>query len=195
MMPQQAVEEIIAAGRRLAARGLITAHSGNISCRLAGREILITAAGLYKGGLTGQDLLRVDQDGQTVEAAAGRRPSSETALHLALYQEYPHIAAIVHAHPPYATALGCSGRAPDWQMLEEGALFLGPVALLPRLPAGSKELVQAAVAAAPGRNALLLADHGAFSWGESIEQALCRMEILEHIAQVTLLCSLCSHFR
>ena len=186
-MADAAIAEIIAAGRRLAGRGLISAHSGNISCKVGPQAVLITAAGLDKGALTEQDILCIDRQGRPLKTAAGRRPSSESGLHLALYEAYPHIAAIVHAHPPYATALGLTGRPWDWQLLEEAALLLGPVAQVQRRPAGSAELAAAAVAAAAGVNALLLAGHGAVSWGESIEQALRRMEILEHTAQVMLL--------
>jgi L-fuculose-phosphate aldolase len=186
-MPDIAIAEIIAVGRRLAERGLVCAQAGNISRRVDEHSILISAAGLDKGGLREEDVLLVDYQGQPLAAAHGRRPSSETALHLALYREYPQIAAIVHAHPPYATALSGAGRELDWCMLEESALFLGPVPCLPRLAAGSLELARAAAAAAFGAQALLMAGHGALSWGESLEQALCRLEILEHTAQVMLL--------
>ena len=190
-MPEPAINEIIVAGRRLAGRGLVCAHSGNISCRLGPQTVLITASGVYKGNLTEQDILCIDYQGRVLgAAAAGRRPSTESGLHLALYEGYPQIAAIVHAHPPYATALAVTGREVDWQMLEESALFLGAVARVGRWPAGSMGLAQAAAAAAKGANALLLAGHGAVSWGANIEQALCRLEILEHTAQVMLLSSL-----
>jgi len=184
-----AAREIIRAGRRLAERGLVAAHSGNISCRLGSGGILITASGVYKGGLTMQDLLCVDDQGNLLgnPSGFGRRPSTEMALHLALYRDYPQIEAIVHAHPPYATAMACSQKELDWQLLEESALFLGPTPLLPRLGAGSRELAGEAAAAAKGVNALLLTGHGAVSWGNCIEMALCRMEILEHTAKVMLL--------
>ena len=186
-MSDSAVEEIIVAGRGLAEKGLVCAYSGNISRRLDESAILITASGVFMGDLREQDVLKVDNLGRLLDEAAGRRPSSETPLHLALYQSYPRIAAIAHAHPPYATALAGAGRQLDWQMLEEARLFLGPTPLLPRLPAGSQELAAAAAAAAAGANALLLAGHGAVTWGESIKQALCRLEILEHTAKVMLL--------
>jgi L-fuculose-phosphate aldolase len=185
------IQEIIAAGQRLAAHGLVCAHSGNISSRWDAQNILITASGVFKGSLTEQDVLCVDYTGQVVTATAGRQPSSEKNLHLALYREHARIAAIIHAHPPYATALAGSGRELDWQMLEETALFLGPAPSLPRLPAGSPELALTAGKRAAGVNALLLAGHGAVSWGENMEEALCRMEILEHTAKVMLLSGLC----
>jgi L-fuculose-phosphate aldolase len=181
------IQEIIAAGQRLAAQGLVHAHSGNISHRLDAQNILITASGVFKGSLNEQDVLLVDYQGLLRQAAPGKRPSSEMQLHSALYLGYPQIKAIIHAHPPYVTALSSANRELDWQMLEEAGLFLGRTPLVPRLPAGSMELARAAAKAAAGAAALLLAGHGAVSWGESIDQALCRMEILEHTAQVMLL--------
>jgi len=82
---------------------------------------------------------------------------------------------------------------PDWNIPEETGRFFGPMMQLPSLPAGSLELAQAAAAAAKDANSLFLAGHGAVSWGESIEQALCRMEILEHTAKVMLLQGLLKH--
>jgi len=183
----QAKQEIISAGRRLAAQGLVYAHSGNISSRLDQGSCLITASGVLKSALTEEDVLRIDYQGRVLDTSLQRRPSSETGLHTALYRNDPQIAAIVHAHPPYATALASAGQALNWRLLEESRLFLGPVPLLPQLPAGSAELARAAAAAAADVSALLLAGHGAISWGESMEEALCRMEIIEHTARVMLL--------
>lgn len=180
-------QEIITAGKRLAALGLVCGHSGNISRRLADGTVLITASGLRKGEMAEADILHIDAEGNLLAAApAGRRPSTETGLHLALFAVCPQITAIVHAHPPYATALATVGQALDWQLLEESRLFLGPVPRLPQLAAGSAELATAAAREAKEAGALLLAGHGAIAWGETLEQAVCRMEILEHTARVML---------
>ena len=186
-MQDNIIEEIIAAGQRLAAQGLTHSQAGNISCRIETGNILITASGINKGKLSSRDVLLVDDEGHMYQGSVANRPSSETALHVALYRKYAHIAAIVHAHPPYATALSCTDRELDWRLLEETVIFLGPVPLLPRFKAGSLELAQATAQAAAGVNALLLAGHGVISWGENIEQALSRMEIIEHTAQVMML--------
>jgi len=182
----QAITDIIAVGRRLRADGLICALSGNISCRLDDGSLLITASGVDKGNLEEADILPLDHQGRLVNISAESRPSSETPLHVALYQTCPQIKAIVHAHPPYATALACSELELDWRMLEEARLFLGAAPLIPPLNAGSAELALAAARAAAEANALLLAGHGAVSWGETLQQAAFRMEILEHTARVML---------
>lgn len=170
-------QQIIAIGQRLQQQGLIRASCGNISCRLAGGSVLITAAGTDKGRLGESDILQVGGPG---------RVSSETALHQAIYAACPDCAAIVHAHPPYATALATAGLELDWRLLEESRLFLGPVPRIAALEAGSAELARAARDAAKGANALLLTAHGAVCWGGDLAEAASRLEVLEHTARVML---------
>ena len=178
-----AMTEIICAGRQLAIWGLISASSGNISCRLTDKTILITASGTNKGCLEKEDLLLIDLDGQIIKEYKAVKPSSEAALHLALYKNFPQISAIIHAHPPFATKLATKGLE-----MPKNPFFSKPLPIVPPLPAGSPELAQAVLITVQtnlGAQALLLAAHGALSWGESIDQALYRMEALEQIAITT----------
>ena len=93
--------EIVEIGRRLHDRGLITATEGNISVRCPGGQ-LVTAGGVRKGSLTPDHVVRTDLDGRRIE---GVHPvSSESAMHLAIYRRRPDVNAVVHAHPPFATA-------------------------------------------------------------------------------------------
>ena len=176
--------ELITAAKALYAKNMVAAHAGNLSLRLPDGKILITAANRSKGSLQPSGILLVDAEGKLLESESDSKPTSELALHLALYQTNPQIKAIVHAHPPYATALACSGLAFNWQLLEEARLLLGSVPTIPYYAAGSLELAQAVANAATGHFALLLANHGAVCWGENLEQALFRMEALEHTARV-----------
>jgi L-fuculose-phosphate aldolase len=181
---QQQKAELIAAAKTLYNKNLVAAHAGNLSVRLPDDNILITAANRSKGRLQPTDILLLDPAGNLLEAESNNKPTSELALHLALYQTNPQIKAIVHAHPPYATALACSNLPFNWQLLEEARLLLGPVPTIPYYTAGSAYLAQAVATAAAGNSALLLANHGVVCWGEALEQALFRMEALEHTAQV-----------
>lgn len=105
---RQEKQLIIEAGRRLWQRGMVGANDGNISCRIPG-GYLITRSGVSKGFMNEADILLLDEHGQAI--GDGRaHPSSETAMHLGIYQARPHTGAIVHAHPPYATGL-CPGRS------------------------------------------------------------------------------------
>jgi L-fuculose-phosphate aldolase len=179
--------EIIEVGRRLHERGLITAAEGNISVR-SGRGMLITAGSVSKGQLTPELVFETDADGRPLN---GGRVSSETPMHVAIYRRRPDVHAIVHAHPPAATAFAVAHMSLDQPLLAESVLLLGPVPLVgyaaPSTPALAENV---AGAMGEGTHAALLANHGAVSVGESLALAHQRMETLEHIARVTLLARL-----
>ena len=178
-------DDIVLAGRRLGARGLISAGEGNISCRLRDGWILITPSGRRKDELAAEDLLEVPlrADHEWGERT-GPQPSSDVAIHRAAYDARADIAAVVHAHLPAAMALTLAGQVPDPAVLPETAL------LLPRLPflafdaPGSAELA-AAVAAAltdgpePPPGAVLLERHGAVAVGATVDEAVNRLELVE----------------
>ena len=172
---EEAKRQIVEAGRRLWLRGLVAASDGNISCRLTDGTFLITPSGAAKGFLEPRDLLLLDEEGRVLEG--GGRPSMETAMHLAVYRARPDINALVHAHPPLATAFTLAGRD----------MKLGAIAVAGYGEAGSGELARnAAAAALSGANALLLSRHGALTAGEDPLRALFRMEALEQAARTML---------
>jgi L-fuculose-phosphate aldolase len=174
--------EIIDAGRRLHDRGLITAGQGNISVRTS-RGLLVTASGVSKGALTPSLVLDTDFEGR----ASGPGVSSEIHMHVAIYRRRPDAHAIVHAHPPAATAFAVTGLALDSAVLAESVLLLGRVPLVPYAAPSTPELAEMVGEAMLEAQAALLANHGAVSVGKTLEQALHRMETLEHLARVTLL--------
>src|SRR5581483_408308 len=98
----EAVEAILASGRRLDARGLAPATSGNYSVRLADGRIAVTVSGRHKGRLTRDDVMLVDADGNALE---GKRPSAETALHTVIYRLFPGVDAVLHVHSVPVVAL------------------------------------------------------------------------------------------
>ena len=182
---------IVAAGRRLSARGLISAGEGNLSIRL-GEDLLITPSGRRKDELSVGDLLVAPLGGAGLAAAgeSRRRPSSDLAIHRAVYAARPDVLAVVHAHLPAAMALTLAGEVPDPQVLPETALLLPRVPFVPFAAAGSDELA-AAIATAltepsePLPGAALLERHGAVAIGSevdevaSLDQAIDRLELLE----------------
>src|SRR5215213_2609679 len=129
-------DALVAAGRRLGARGLISAGEGNISLRLRDGTILITPSGRRKDELAPDDMVAVPMDPSHGPAGGGLpggggngpRPSSDVAIHRAIYGARPDAMAVVHAHLPAAMALTMAGEVPDPAVLPETAL------LLPRLP-------------------------------------------------------------
>ena len=135
---QQEKQLIIEIGRRLWLRGMVAANDGNISCRVPG-GYLITRSGISKGFMREEDILLLDSQGCPLSDGPGQ-PSSETAMHLGIYQSRPQTGAIVHAHPPYATAFALAEADINQAQLEELRIQLGEVAMIPYAPAGTSEL-------------------------------------------------------
>lgn len=181
-------EAVVAAGRRLGARGLISAGEGNISVRLDDGTLLVTPSGLRKDELATDDVLIVPirtESGAAMQAAgAGPQPSSDIAIHRAIYRARPDVVAVVHAHLPAAMALTLAGEVPDPAALPETALFLPRLPYIPFATPGSAELA-AQVAAALGEGpeplpgAVLLERHGGVAVGATLDQAINRLELVE----------------
>ena len=184
-----AADRIIRAGRRLGARGLISAGEGNISVRLDADRILVTPAGLRKDELAADDLVVVWLDHPDREALSrsGRGPTSDLAIHLAVYAARPDIGAVAHAHLPAAMGLTLAGEVPDPSVLPETALLLSRLPFLSLGIPGSAELA-ARIAAAlsepsdsgePLAPAVLLERHGAVAVGRDPDHSVDRLELVE----------------
>ncbi len=178
---------IVEAGRRLHGRGLVTAAEGNLSVR-EGESLYVTPAGVSKGTLQVSQIVRTDLAGQPLET--GPRISSETPMHLAIYARRPDVHAIVHAHPPVVSAFSVAHRALDQPILAEAVVVLGPVVLVPYATPSTWRLADLVARAAVDSDALILANHGAVTLGATLDQALERMETLEHMGRVSLLAGL-----
>ena len=175
----------MAAGLRLGARGLIGAGEGNLSVRLADGALLITPAGRRKDELQPSDIVRVgDGAASPGSSSGGPRPSSDLAIHRAVYAARPDVGAVAHAHLPAAMALTLAGAIPDPAALPETALLLPRLPFVPFGEPGSAELASRIAAALregpePLPGAALLERHGAVAVGASIEEAVDRLELVE----------------
>jgi L-fuculose-phosphate aldolase len=182
----EAADRLIRAGRRLGARGLISAGEGNLSVRLDADRLLVSPAGMRKDELTADDLVVVWRDHPDREAISrsGRGPSSDLAIHLAVHAARPDIGALVHAHLPAAMSLTLAGDVPDPAALPETALLLPRVPFLVLGIPGSEELAgRIAVALSeppePLASAVLLERHGAVAIGRDPAHAVDRLELVE----------------
>jgi len=177
-------EEIVEAGRRLYKKGFVAANDGNVSVRLDGGRILITPSGVCKGDMDPGMMVVVDGDGKVL---SGRlRPSSEMKMHLAVYRIRDDVKAIVHAHPPKATAFAVAGLPLDKLTLPEVVFSLGSVAFSEYGTPSTKQVPEAVVRVIGDAGAVLLANHGALTVGAGVMDAYFRMETLEHFAAITL---------
>ncbi len=191
--------EICAAGRRLRELGFLPAAAGNLSVRLVDGAILATPSGVPKGELAPAELLVLRGDGTAGRSStrgtlrtprSNTRVSSEILMHLRIYDLRPDVHAICHAHPPVATGFAAAGRALDRAILGETAILLGAVPLAPFGAPGTPELPESIAPHVPQANAVLLANHGVVTYGEDLRSALQRMELVEHLARVTLVAEL-----
>ena len=171
-------EQICHAAHNIAQSGFVAANDGNLSARCPDGHILVTPTGIYKGDVTPELLLELTLEGEVVSGGP-LGPSSETPMHLALYRRWPDLGGVVHTHSPYALCMANRGADLTLPITADMVLLLGNVPCLPYLPLGGDVLAQGVAQAAQDANAVLLAHHGAVTWGRDIQQAWYRTQALE----------------
>src|SRR4026209_2886906 len=132
--------DIVEIGRRLWMRGFVASNDGNISVRLGPDRLLMTPASVSKGFMAPEMMVITDLDGQVVEAAPGRKPSSQALMHLAVSRHRQDINAVVHAHPPIATGFAVAGIALDRAVLAEVVTTLGGIPIAEYATPSTQEL-------------------------------------------------------
>lgn len=163
--------EVVFAARRLEPLGLSPGTSGNLSVRTRD-GMLITPSAVPYEAMDPDDLVLMELDGVVRSAPAGRLPSTEWRMHAGILRERPDVTAIVHAHPPWATALSCLRRdIPPFHYMVAicGGRVIGCASYA---TFGTQELADAALGALGERNACLLANHGIVTCGASVDAAL-----------------------
>jgi len=180
---QQLKQDIICICRMLHRKNYLAATDGNVSVRL-GDRLLITPSGVNKGIMEAEQILTVDLYGQVLEGEG--KPSSEIRMHLLAYELRPDIAAVVHAHLPYATGCTLAGIDLLEPILPEVVITLGGIPTAPYATPGSIEVPEAIRDFIQEYDALLLSRHGAMTVGRNVVDAYNKMEKLEHTARVVL---------
>jgi L-fuculose-phosphate aldolase len=170
--------------RRLYKKGLTTTTGGNISVRMAGGIVLITASQTDKGRMKADEIAMVDLHGRQLSAKL--RPSMETIMHLAVYRHRADISCIVHAHPPLSTSFAASHQTIETALMGEAYAIVGKPALAPYAIMGSDELAQSVALAASKAYVLLMANHGVLAMGTSLLEAFDRIEVTENCARIEL---------
>jgi L-fuculose-phosphate aldolase len=180
--------DLVRAGRILDRRGMIVASEGNLSARLGPDRFLITRRGRRKGEMKTRDLVELSIDGAS-DPEALEAASTEHRVHQIAYRVRADVEAVVHAHPVALTAYAVRGVVPDLTRFDEARAFVGPIALVDYGPSGSAALADAVgrALAGPGRpNLVILSNHGALALGRSVDEALSRLEIANHLAAALL---------
>jgi L-fuculose-phosphate aldolase len=157
--------------------------SGNLSVRLDASRLLVTPTGVSKFLLRPADMVIVDLGGKQLNGY--RKMTSEVSMHLAIYRHRADVTAVVHSHPPIATAFACVGRGLDEMLCQEAVMTLGVVPLATYAATGTEEVAASLTPFIPDHDAILLANHGAVSYGRNLLEAFQRMETVEHLAHIT----------
>lgn len=167
----------------LAARNFTTATGGNVSVRLPDTTYWVTPSRLHKARVHLDDLVRVDAAGRKLEGT--REASSETLMHLAVYDALPQAGAVVHAHPPASTGFAQACKPIDTRSSSEASVILGSTVPLIRYERPSTPQLATTVGAAmhPRLQAYLLANHGALTWGTDLWNAYDILDTLEIFTQ------------
>lgn len=187
---KQLKDELAETCRKAFRRGLVGGAGGNISVRVPGEaRALITATGISLGDIGPETIVLVDLEGHVLDGAPGMRPSKETGFHVCAYRLRPHVGAVVHLHPPHATAFAVRGM--ELPLVTDGAVLnLRHVPVVGHAPSGSPELhrlVEEGLRGYPEAKAVLLERHGMFSMGPTLTVAFNLADLVEDTAKIAIL--------
>jgi L-fuculose-phosphate aldolase len=169
--------EIICVGRKLWERQYVDGNGGNISARLGEKYVLCTPTLLSKADLEPADICLSDLNGKIL--AGDRDLTSELLLHLEIYKANPKARAVVHCHPPYATAFAITGTTPPVGLIPEYEVFIGPAAVAPYETPGTQAFAETVLPFVHEHNTILLQNHGVVCWADTVTHAEWLCEIMD----------------
>jgi L-fuculose-phosphate aldolase len=179
-------KQVIEAAQEMERKGLVVGTAGNISLRIKaadGRELLaITPSGRYYDSLKVDDIVVVDFAGQKVEGEL--KATIETIMHIEVHKARKKMNAVVHAHPPFCSALAVAGMDIPPLIDEQVVLIGGEIKVAQYALPGTPELAKNAVSALGPRNAVILANHGVLAVGRDMREALTICELAEELAKI-----------
>ncbi len=177
-------KQICDIGKRIYDRGMVAANDGNISVKLSDNEFLCTPTGVSKGFMTPDYICKVDAKGNVIQANGNFKPSSEIKMHMRVYKERPDVQSVVHAHPVYATSFAIAGIPLTQPIMPEAVIALGCVPIAEYGTPSTEEIPDAVSKYLQYYDAVLLENHGALSYSDSLLAAYHKMESLEFYAQL-----------
>ena len=169
-------KQICEIGKRIYNRGMVASNDGNISVKLNDNEFLCTPTGVSKGFMTPEYICKVDAKGNVLQAYEGFKPSSEIKMHMRVYKERPDVNSVVHAHPVYATSFAIAGIPLTEPLMPEPVIEYGTPS--------TEEIPDAVSKYLPYYDAVLLENHGALAFSDSLLNAYHKMESVEFYAQL-----------
>jgi L-fuculose-phosphate aldolase len=181
---ENAAEAVLAAAKDMLRRGLVEGTAGNISARREDGNLVITPSSVDYADMTLEDLVVVAPDGEVIQAAEGRSPSTEMKLHLSCYSAFDDIGSVIHSHPVWATMFAVA-RQPIPACVDEFAVYCGgDIRCAEYAASGTPAVGDNAVKALEGRAAALIANHGLVAVGARPDKVLHVTALVERTAQI-----------
>ena len=180
--PFEIKKEICEVGLKLWQKGFVAANDGNISVKISDNEYYCTPTGVSKASLTPDMIIKVDKDGKKLEGKLN--PSSEIKMHMRVYRERPDVTAVVHAHPPVATAFTVADIDLDQYILPEAVLTIGDVPTCDYGTPSTMEIPDSLDPDLQNHDAFLLRNHGALTVGCTLQKAFFVIEEVEFNAVI-----------
>ncbi len=177
--------EIIDVGRKLWQREYVDGNGGNISVRLGQRYLLCTPTMMSKNDMEPADICLSDLDGNIL--AGERLRTSELLLHIEIYKGNPRARAVVHCHPPHATAFSMTGTVPPNGLVSEYETCIGPAALAPYETPGTQAFAETVRPFVRDHNTILLSNHGIVCWADTVTHAEWFVETFENYCKTYLI--------
>src|SRR5215216_1860604 len=178
-------EQMCDIGRRIWHKGFCAGNEGNHSYRIGTDRVLCTPTGISKGNLKPDDICTVDMEGKQV--AGKRKRTSEILMHLAIYKARPDVKAVVHSHPPHATAFAIAGVELPTCIHPEAEVFLGAVKTAKYVTPGDTRLGESLLPYLKDSNTILLQNHGTVTFSTTLEEAYYKLEIVDAYARILIL--------
>jgi L-fuculose-phosphate aldolase len=178
-------EQMCEIGRKIWLKGFCAGNEGNHSYRLGEDRVLCTPSLISKGNLKPDDMCVVDMNGKQISGR--RKRTSEILLHLAIYRERDDVKAVIHSHPPHATAFAIADIELPTCIHPEAEVFLGPVKTAKYVTPGDTRLGESIKPYIKESNTILLGNHGVVCYGPDLEDAYYKLEIVDAYARILLL--------
>ena len=192
-MEDAAINEFVAACRKVADYGLVSCSSGNLSWRVGPETVLLSASGSWLGELTAEQVAVCDLN--TGKSVNGKVSTCESVYHLGILKNRPKVNVVLHFQSPYATAISCGEpEAVNFNVIIEVPVYIGAPATVLYLPPGSGELAQAVVDAFTGNAGVspastqvaILKNHGLVSVGKDYDDAIQKAVFFEMACKIIL---------
>lgn len=172
-------------GTKIWIKGFCAGNEGNHSFKMGPNRFLCTPTGISKGNLKPDDICVVDADGK--QLAGKRKRTSEFLMHAAIYKNRPDVNAVIHSHPPHATAFAVAGVELPTCIHPEAEVFLGPVKTAKYVTPGDQRLGESLLPYIKDSNTIVLASHGVVCFHADLEQCYYQLEIVDAYARILLL--------